>query len=371
MQMEGLSVAEQLELNQRINTNLHSCKAYGQERQQERFEVLAKRDTSTVVLSTDTHTMNELRQQLRDARAASNAAQKEQEQKEFRVMQLDSDLADLKQQLESEKAARATAFTRMEEAYQRQAASTQQSRIEKHTMRAEVEGLKQQLAAAARQQHLLRHELRSAQQQSMTASAGNVALKAQIQATQQALAAATGGTDDAKAERMWSLNNYSIAFRDAVQKANEKKFLAEAKLAELQSSSGTNIQQLKSELLKLQRTIDRMPKRKQEGKSAPTATAKQHRGHSAAASGHSSTAETAPALAAASKAQMGPGRKVATTQAGGSRQQGMVSLATPPTPPAAIAHMTVSAKHHLTCVVCTQHVQRKAIKHVIRSQQPP
>ncbi|KAL3130754.1 hypothetical protein ABBQ38_000100 [Trebouxia sp. C0009 RCD-2024] len=264
--------------------------------------------------------MSELRQQLHDAHAASDAAHREQKEQEMRVVQMDSDLADLRRQLKSEKAARAAAFTQMEEAQQRQAAAMQQTRIEKHAMQAEVEGLKQQLAAAARQQHRLRHELRSAQQQSMTASAGNVALKTQIQATQKALAAATGGTEDAKAERMWSLNNYSVAFRDAVQKADEKKSLAEA---ELQSSSDAKIRQLKSVLVKLQRTIDRMIE--QEGKSGPAATAKQHRGHRAAASCHSSTAETAPAIAAASKAQMGPARKVTTIQAGGPGQQGKVA----------------------------------------------
>lgn len=318
--MEGLSVAEQC-----MNRNPDSCKAYGEvERQQEWFEC-ARRDTCILGLCTDTQTMSELRQQLHDAHAASDAAHREQKEQEMRVVQMDSDLADLRRQLKSEKAARAAAFTQMEEAQQRQAAAMQQTRIEKHAMQAEVEGLKQQLAAAARQQHRLRHELRSAQQQSMTASAGNVALKTQIQATQKALAAATGGTEDAKAERMWSLNNYSVAFRDAVQKADEKKSLAEA---ELQSSSDAKIRQLKSVLVKLQRTIDRMIE--QEGKSGPAATAKQHRGHRAAASCHSSTAETAPAIAAASKAQMGPARKVTTIQAGGPGQQGKVSLAVPP-----------------------------------------
>ena len=280
--------------------------------------------------------LEELQQRLQFAHAARDAAQKKQKQCELQFVQMDAILADLRNELELEKAARAPAAVEIQQACQGRAAATHQVHNNRVSLQAEVGGLKQQLAAAMRQQDQLQQQLSAAQQQSRIASADNVALRFEIQATQQQLVEATGGAVVHK-ERLVNFKGYNVVFRQAVSKMHIKTAEAEAQLEEVQKSSEATIKHLRSIILKLQKMIDRTPEVEQDvnveqiGQSGSAATAKQHKGEGAAANGDSSAAEILAGPTAAFKGGMGPGRNFTTLQAGGgSRQQGKVSIALAP-----------------------------------------
>lgn len=349
--MEGLSLADQLEQEQQTTMSLHKrlCKAFDKlERRQKRLESETNRVgrlQEELKAAKSTKVLNELWQQIQDAKGARDAVLKEQVQQQLRAAQTDSVLAEVREQLRSEKAARAVASRDYEKALQGQAAVVKHACADKLCLEAQLESAKQQLAGAASQQSHLQQELKRAQQQCMTASADNGTLKTQLQAMQEQLANATAVTDalraqlqaaeqhsqawddekrqlqntiNVQAEKVFTLTNLNLAFRSGVEKAHAQR---KRDVAELE---GVN-SHLQSQIRKLQKIVNCMPTPKQavdkEGKAA-----EQHNDQSAVAAGHRTAVKTAPA--AAFKSHMGFACKQrTTTEAAGSDQHGKVNIA--------------------------------------------
>lgn len=253
--MQGNDIAAQLEQEQHNNSKLHNRLLKANEKrvkQKEKQETARKYIRALEErLSTDRHLkmINQLWQQLQDARAT---AQHKQAEQELQDLQADSVLANMTQQLKF---------------------------------------MKRQLAAAASKQSDLQHELQSAQQQSLTAAQ----LSTDLQETQQQLACAIVARDAqsiqlaaaqqqgqewaqqrdqahsqalAQADRVLTLTRENLGLVEAAEKAEAERTemvqqatagvtaqlaLAQAEIAELRRHSGATSSQLQSRPLDSQK----------------------------------------------------------------------------------------------------------------------
>lgn len=221
--------------------------------------------------------INELWQQLRDAQAARAAAEQKQAEQQMQDVHAETMLAEMREQLDSDKAEQARAVSRLEEALQSQADAAQEIRTSNFALKAELEELKQTLVAETSQRNDLQRDMQRAQQQATSAAD----LHEHLTAAQQQLAPVTAERDEvqrqkqawaeqcedmrtaaeAKDKQIFALKNLAAA--DAVKKAHkERENQAEqaadlsvqlerlqAEMEELRRSSAAQISRLQAELL--------------------------------------------------------------------------------------------------------------------------
>ena len=279
--MSGSDVAMQFQLKQHANSLEKKLrKARRQLKQTER-----KWESASVAvqafseqLDTDRQlkSINELWQQLQDAQAAYAAAEQKQAEQQMQDVHAQSMLVEMRTQLKADKAERASAVSKLEEALQSQDDAAQQVRNSNIVLKTEVEELKQKIVAETRQRSDLQRDLH---QQSICAAdmdehlvaaqhqlAAVTAEKVELQLQNQAWASQCEDmrtAAKAKDDKICTLKNKNLAVVDAVRKAHtERENQAEqaagllvqlerfqAEMTELRRSSAAQISHLQAEHL--------------------------------------------------------------------------------------------------------------------------